>query len=324
MFKDELSLEVATLIGQPINTQLPTPYEISLVCDVLPLAKPGELVYKFSTLDETADVILDIEVDGTIQIVKRGAVGYTLLTFKTLESKLEHVYVEDFLQSVDTNIFARRNASITRGMDKAETKILIDGILAGVGGGYYPDKEPQVITPLSGEDLYDWILAMKHAIEDYGDTYVLLAGSRIKEKIDLYKKEFAEAHNYDVDLAGDLTKMGITVHKGFGKVCRTSASGNDEVEEAIIDSKKAILVATNSRIAEGKPIKFLRRQISPEIAKLMGAEVDNAQRAIVVNPVPVIDAGANKRAIGVYGMESFILAITNPYAISTIDLNDYI
>ena len=320
MMKDFV-LETSGLIGEPVNIQLPVAVEISSVADFLPLAKPGELVYKFSALDKTADTIIDINVNGTINVKKRSPVGYTLLDFKTLESQLEHVYIEDILGSVDTDVFARRNVSITRGMDKRELKILIDGILAN--GAYFPESgaDSNVISPESGEDLYDWLMAMKHVIEDYGDKYVLLAGSRVKEALDLYKKERSSTDNYNVDLLGDLNKMGFEIQKIYGKV---ADDVDTETEDDVMGSYKAILVARDSRIAEGKPIKFVRRQISPEIANLMGANVDNAQRAIIVNPVPVIDNGANKRAIGVYGMESFIFAITNPLAISVTDLEDYI
>lgn len=320
MMKDFV-LETSGLIGEPVNIQLPVAVEISSVADFLPLAKPGELVYKFSALDKTADTIIDINVNGTINVKKRSPVGYTLLDFKTLESQLEHVYIEDILGSVDTDVFARRNVSITRGMDKRELKILIDGILAN--GAYFPESgaDSNVISPESGEDLYDWLMAMKHVIEDYGDKYVLMAGSRVKEALDLYKKERSSTDNYNVDLLGDLNKMGFEIQKIYGKV---ADDVDNETEDDVMGSYKAILVARDSRIAEGKPIKFVRRQISPEIANLMGANVDNAQRAIIVNPVPVIDSGANKRAIGVYGMESFIFAITNPLAISVTDLEDYI
>jgi len=320
MMKDFV-LETSGLIGEPVNIQLPVAVEINSVADFLPLAKPGELVYKFSALDKTADTIIDINVNGTINVKKRSPVGYTLLDFKTLESQLEHVYIEDILGSVDTDVFARRNVSITRGMDKRELKILIDGILAN--GAYFPESgaDSNVISPESGEDLYDWLMAMKHVIEDYGDKYVLMAGSRVKEALDLYKKERSSTDNYNVDLLGDLNKMGFEIQKIYGKV---ADDVDTETEDDVMGSYKAILVARDSRIAEGKPIKFVRRQISPEIANLMGANVDNAQRAIIVNPVPVIDSGANKRAIGVYGMESFIFAITNPLAISVTDLEDYI
>jgi hypothetical protein len=313
----DMVLEISQLIGQPINTQLPVAVEIAAIADILPMAKPGELVYKFSALDNTADTILDINANGTINVKKRSPVGYTLLEFKTLESQLEHVYIEDVLNSVDTDVFARRNASITRGMDKRELKTLIDALL-DITNTMYPESgvSANAITPSSGDDVYDILMEMKHAIEDYGDGYTLLCGSSVKSAIDLYKKAKSLTQNYNVDLLGDLAKMGFKIVKVFGKV----ADDTGETQDAVMNANKAILIATNSTIAEGKPIKFVRRQISPDIASLMGAKVDDAQRAIIVNPVPVIDSGANKRAIGVYGLESFVAAIVNPLAISTCDL----
>jgi hypothetical protein len=91
------------------------------------------------------------------------------------------------------------------------------------------------------------------------------------------------------------------------------------------------MVATNSRIAQGKPVKFVRRRISPEIATLMGADVDNAQRAIIANPTPVqavppVTGGtqSNLLAYGVFGYESVVMAITNPLAISKADATSII
>ena len=91
-----------------------------------------------------------------------------------------------------------------------------------------------------------------------------------------------------------------------------------------MDTKKAVLIAKNSRIAEGKPIKFVRRKIGAEIAKLMGADVDSAQRALMVNPTPVNVSGTNTLAYGVYGYESVIFTITNPYAICIADLTSIV
>ena len=74
------------------------------------------------------------------------------------------------------------------------------------------------------------------------------------------------------------------------------------------------MIALDSTIAKGRPIVFVRRRISAEVAKLMGADVDSAQRCTIVNPTPVQDEG-NRLAYGVYGYESIIWAITNKYAI---------
>lgn len=117
-----------------------------------------------------------------------------------------------------------------------------------------------------------------------------------------------------------LKEAGIEVVKVFGKVHNGTSDG------VLLNAKHMIMVAKNSRLAEGKPIKFVRRRISPEIARLMGADVDNAQRATIVNPTPVIaDPGttgsstSNLLAYGVYAYESLVMAIVNPLAICTSD-----
>jgi energy-converting hydrogenase Eha subunit A len=70
---------------------------------------------------------------------------------------------------------------------------------------------------------------------------------------------------------------------------------------------------------------FIRRKINAEVAKLMGAEVDKAQRALIVNPTPVNVGGVNTLAYGVFGYESLIWAIVNPYAIcKSGDLSAYL
>jgi hypothetical protein len=309
-----LQLEIAKLIGQPISTQLPVPVEVSAIADAF-TAEPGEKIWRYSTVDKDADVVLNVDTDGKITVIKKTPLSDVELTFQGLNSKLKYVLVEDVLGEPDTQILARKKEAITRGMDKSELKMIIDGIEAGTN---VPSNQGiQSHTVSSAEDLYDVILAMKHKVEDYGDGYTLLVGSTVKEKIDTYDKDKASSFNYNVTLTAKLKELGIEVVKVFGKVDRGSGEVN------IMGAKKLILVAKNSRIAEGKPVKFVRRRISPDIAKLMGANVNEAQRALIVNPVPVQTelAGThyNLLAYGVYGFESVIFCITNPLAICTAD-----
>ena len=298
------------MIGQPINTQLPVPVEISAIADTF-VAQPGEKVYRFTTLDTTADVVLDVST-GAIVTVARDGVGDAEMTFKGLNSKLEYVLVDAVLSSPDTDLLSRRKESITRAMDKKEVKLIVDAILAGDASGanvYFPAVNPE--DEGSGVDIYDLIVAMKHKVEDYGDGYVLLCAPDVKEAIDNYDKSKVATFNYSMSIGAKLRELGIEVIKMFGKV----SVATNEAEVAIMPAGKMILVAKNSRISEGKPIKFVRRLISPEIAKLMGATVDNAQRALIVNPTPVNLAGVNTLAYGVYGYESIIFCITNPKCI---------
>ena len=304
------ALEVAQLIGQPINTQLPVPVEISAIADTF-VAQPGEKVYRFTTLDTTADVVLDVST-GAIVTVARDGVGDAEMTFKGLNSKLEYVLVDAVLSSPDTDLLSRRKESITRAMDKKEVKLIVDAIIAGDASGanvYFPALNSEDLG--SGSDIYDLIVAMKHLVEDYGDGYVLLCAPDVKEAIDNYDKSKVATFNYSMSIGAKLRELGIEVIKMFGNV----SVATNEAEVAIMPAGKMILVAKNSRMSEGKPIKFVRRLISPEIAKLMGATVDNAQRALIVNPTPVNLAGVNTLAYGVYGYESIIFCITNPKCI---------
>jgi hypothetical protein len=300
------ALEIASLIGSPINTQLPVPVELMAIADTF-TAQPGEKVYRFTNLDSTADVVLDVST-GAIVTVKRDGVGDAEMTFKGLNSKLEYVLVDAVLASPDTDLLSRRRESITRAMDKKEVKLIVDAIIAGTAS-YFPTVVPEDIG--SGADIYDLIVAMKHKVEDYGDGYVLLCASNVKEAIDNYDKAINASNVGGVSLPAKLKELGIEVVKMFGKVAVDGA----ETEVVIMPAGKMILVAKNSRISEGKPIKFVRRLISPEIAKLMGATVDGAQRATIVNPTPVNLAGVNYLAYGVYGYESIIFCITNPKCI---------
>ena len=307
-------LEIAKLIGQPINVQLPVPVELGAIADVF-TAEVGEKVWRYTAFDTSLDTCLQVDSAGAITLVKRTPTGDAELTFDGLNSKMEYVLIDDILSETDNvQVLARRKESITRSMDKRELYAIVTALLAKTAG-FLPGVNPAEYTVGSSKDLYDVIIGMKHLVEDYGDGFVLLVGSTVKEKIDTYDKDNVGSFRYNIALISRLREIGIEVIKVFGNVELTDGGG----ETAIMDSKKLILVAKNSRIAEGKPIKFVRRKISPDIARLMGAEVDSAQRALIVNPTPVNNAGVNTLAYGVYGYESVIWTITNPKAICIAD-----
>jgi len=318
--KRDLQLEIAQLIGSPINVQLPVPVEMSAIADFSKVAA-GEHVWRIQNLDLTADVILDVDSNGVITVIKRTPGSDVELTFKGLNSKLEYVLVDDVLNSADQTTLARRKASISRGMDKTELKLVLDAMLTPTSTYYPANKQSNLndVAAVSADDLYDVIISHKQSIEDYGDSFLLLAGKDVKNAIETYDKDNATDFNYNVTLEDRLVKAGIKVMKIFGQVSNT----DNEVALDLLDAKTFILVAQNSRIVDGKPVQFVRRIISPEIAKLMGATVDSLERAVIVNPTPVQAVVSGTRqsllAYGVYGYESVIFAITNPYALASCD-----
>lgn len=317
-----MDLEISKLIGQPINYQLPVPVELSEICN-LDTVEPGEMLWRYTNVDTDLDTILVIDTaDGKLIQVKRSPLGQTQIAFQGLNSKKEYVLVDAVLASPDTKVLGRKKEAIIRGMDKRELKLVLDGIEAGTNTP--GNASVQSYTILSGLDLYDTIIAMKHLVEDYGTDYVLLVGSRVKEEIDLYDKKQAGTLHYNVTLNAKLKELGINPMKIFGKVESTSGGG----EAVLLNTKHMILVARNSRVASGKPIWFVRRKISPEIAKLMGADVDTAQRALMVGTSPeIVDfsgVSANVLGFSVVGYESIIFAIPNPKMIVTCDATSII
>ena len=315
-----LDLEIAKLIGEPINTQLPVAVAIAEIADTF-TAEAGEHVWRIKNLDNTADVVMSVDANGIITPVKRTPLQDVELTFSGLNSKLDYVLVEDILNKVDTNALARRKEAITRGMDKRELKLILDAILTPTSA-VFPHNEVggYEVSVESGDDIYDVYFKAKHGIEDYGDGFVSLVGSTVKEKIDTYDKDNVTSFNYNVVLMDRLAKVGISVRKIFGKVSTVTG----ETESSLLDAKTMILVAKDSTISEGKPIQFVRRKINPAIAKLMGADVDGAQRAIIVSqtPVPINTAGTTDLILGyaVYGYESVVICIKQPKGIATADL----
>jgi len=312
-----VDLEISKLIGEPINYQLPVPVELQEICNI-DTVEPGEKLWRYTNVDADLDTILVVDTtDGKLKQVKRSPLGDTEISFQGLNSKKEYVLVDAVLASPDTKVLGRKKEAITRGMDKRELKLVLDGIEAGTNTP--GNASVQSYTAGSAEDLYDAIMGMKHLVEDYGDNYVLLCGSAVKEAIDTYDKDNASTFNYHVTLTTKLRELGVKIVKIFGKVESTDGGG----EEVLLNTNHMILLGKNSRVAEGKPVWFVRRKISPEIARLMGADVDKVQRAVMVGQTPeIVDfSGTSSNVLGfsVLGYESVIFAIPNPKMIVTCD-----
>lgn len=295
---DRVDLTIAQVLGAPIDPNLKVPVALAEIAEI-ETAQPGDLVRIFnnSAEDVQEDVIYSVDANGGLTINKVSPVAPATLTFVGLQSKLDYVLIDEILPAADQNALARKKAGITRAMDKQEVKRICDAILG------IPSQE---VTQASGEDLYDLIVKMGHLVEDYGDNCVLLVGSAVKEAIDTYDKENADNFHYRVGIKEYLAEAKIKVIKMTGKV-----NGS-----AILATAKLILVARDSTLAIGKPITFVRRLMSPEIAKLMNSE--STERAISVAQAPqVINAsGKNTLGYGVFGYESIIETITNYRALA--------
>jgi hypothetical protein len=298
---ERIDLEIAQVLGQPIDPNLKVAVALSEIAN-LETAQPGELVRIFnnSAEDTNDDDVYAVDANGGLTLHKVTPVAPATLTFVGLQSKLEYVLIDEILPAADQNALARKKAAITRAMDKEELRRICTAMLG---------LTTQEVDAASGEDLYDVILKMKHKLEDYGDNYILLAGSTVTEKIDTYDKDKVSTFEYRIGLKETLAQLGIKVVKVIGKVNGV----------AVLAATKAIMVARDSSLAQGKPVTFVRRMINPAIAAQMGVEA--GERLVSVAQVPTIINADNKNTLGygVFGYESIIETITNYRAIAWSD-----
>lgn len=294
-----MQLEIMKYIGEPINPNLPVPVEISKIADVYTV-EPGEKTWYYASQDTDDDEIYQVNTStGAVTPVKRSPMDVTELSFQGLNSKKEYVLLDTVMDSPDQQVLGRKKARISAAMDKLELRLILKAIT--------DSASVETVTLDSGEDLYDVIVQAKQAIEDRGDKFVLLAGSTVNNKLDTFDKDKASTFNYNVTIRDKITKMGIEVVKIFGSVKYTG----DTDMTALLDAKRFILIAINSRIAEGKPLAFVRKKVSPLIAQQMGASVDNAQRALIVDKALTNIDGTDTLGYGVIGYQKCIWAILN-------------
>jgi hypothetical protein len=302
MEERKLSVEIAKAIGTPIDPNLPVNPMILAIAetDAVPA---GEDCWTF-VADTEVDKVYTLDSNGAITVVKVVPNATSALNFAYFDSGLHYILAKDVLETKDSSKLARTKARVTRGLDKKEVAGILTVALAAATG-------TRAITQATAEDILDVIIRMKQSVEDYGDNYILLAGSAVKAKIDAYDKDRADQDYYKVGINETLAGMGIKVIKVSGKL--TVDSGSDT---ALLATDSAILVALDSTLQVGRPFVAVRRIISPELAAGMGIEVTEAQRGLFVANTPVILSGVNTLGYGIYGFENFVIACINPLAVA--------
>lgn len=148
-----MKLEIAKLIGEPINPALPVPVALSAIADVS-TAPAGDKVYQYASEDNDVDEIYEVNTStGKIVVVKKDPLSDAQLTFTGLNSRKQYVLLDTVLSSPDVEVLGRKKASISRGMDKLELKRILDAILEDTYAGGVSLTAIEEIGIDSGEDL---------------------------------------------------------------------------------------------------------------------------------------------------------------------------
>jgi hypothetical protein len=307
-FLETAAQQIGKLIGQPIDPNVPVPPILKEIFD-FDTAEPGELVQTYTVEDTNGgDTITAVGIGGVISEYKITPQTPAFVTFSTVESRLERVQIDELLNSPDQKVVARRKRAVTRAMDKKITKEALDLILA---------KSSQEVVKVTGMDLYDLIIGMKNKIQDYGTDYILLAGSNVDNAIDTWDKDNATNFNYKVSLVEKLAEKNIKLVRvpavaeyNYIASDDTGAPETDNIK--VLDADTMIMVARDSTIQEGgKPGIYIRRKFSPELAAMMGSDVDATYRATSVIPLPVNVGGYNTLCVGIFAVEQRVCVLLN-------------
>ncbi len=313
IFGSEFETRISMLVGDPVSKNLRAPFDLGLICN-LDTVPAGEKVYEVQGIDPDQEIVLDASADGSVTAVKKTQVGYAVVTFKEIESPVYYAKLGDLVNKEDTQALARANDFIAEGMDKREIKVVLDAIINASSENPTQDathKEIKKIVASSGDDLYDIMDEALRTIEDYGKNFAWLCGTEAYKAIGRYKKAKAGTFNYQIDLIGDMQKLGASDPiKVNGKV-KLSESGT---AQNLLNPNYVIFVANDG----DKPIDFIRRKISPDIVKMTGGDVNRQYRLVLVKNLLV---GDNKSTVGIYGWESFVAVIKSPFRIVVVDLS---
>jgi hypothetical protein len=295
-------LEVARIIGEPIDPRKPYPDVVSAVA-ITASADPDEYVYYFDVLNET-DIVYTITSNGNVTTTNVTPDTPTQFTFIDIASPEYYVKLTD-LASAKEAVFARKLKTIERALDMYETKYIFDLASTATATSGFSHTLSSAQLRFNYQDL---ILLIQDVI-DYGDNYVLYVGSTIDRDMMLWDWN----DNKYASTIEAFKALGIEkVRMGVGNI---TIDTNAAIRQ--LTAVTAYLIARDC--AMGKPFLFVRKKLSD--IDLLGAAIKQdgtkPERLVFASPNPITVAGGNRYlAVGLTGFEEIVAACINPYAIA--------
>jgi hypothetical protein len=296
-------LEVARIIGEPIDPRKRYPDVISMVCE-LDTADPNEYAYYFDVLNET-NTVYTITSSGSVTSTAVTPDTPTLFTFIDIATDEFYVKLTDLASAKEATL-ARKLRTIDMTLNMYETKYLFDLAAAAASSA----STTHTLTSATMRFNYANIIDMLQDVVDYGDNYVLLCGSTIDS--DMQKWDWND-NKYQSMIAA-FKDLGITkVRMGVGNLAIDGGHNNRQLLH-----NKAYIVATDTVV--GKPFLFVRKKLND--IDLLGAAIkqngEKPERLIFASPNPIVASGGTTRylAVGIVGFEEIVAACINPYAVS--------
>jgi hypothetical protein len=294
------ALELAKILGEPRDPRRPYTMLQSTICET-GTAEPEDYVYSFDVLMDT-DLIYTITSTGELTQVNVTPDSPALLTFIDVASPEYYIKITDLAKKKE-DVLARKTVTINRAMNAYENRLIVSGIDGAV-------QTANQFGLRSGETgfTYPDLIDMLDGVQDYGDKFVLIAGTSVAKDIVLW--DFNE--NKYQSLKAALADLNIEIIRVNQTVTIDGAS------TPVIAATKAYLVATDTEV--GKPVLFVRKKLDSisMLGGVMSEAGDQPERLIISssNPVTVLSGSKRYLAVGVTGYEELVIAITNPYALA--------
>lgn len=298
MEKKYSQLEIARILGEPRDPRRPYTKLIDSICET-DTADPDEYVYYYDVLQDT-DMVYTTIANGVTQVAVTPDTP-TLLSFIDIASPEYYIKITD-LADAKERVLARKVKTINRALNAWENYKILTTVNAAVQAGNIHSLKSGV-NHFNFENLVDMI----DGLIEYGDDYVLVAGSQIDKDIKLWdwtdnKYQSLKQAFEDLNVKVVRVKQTVTI----------DGSATD-----VLDTNTCYLVANDTEV--GKPVLFVRKRLNS--IKLLGGVIsDNGEepeRLIFASPNPITVTGtARYLAVGVTGYENVVIAVTNPYAIA--------
>jgi len=296
-------LEVARIIGEPLDPRKPYTDVVAAVCQT-DTADPNEYLYYFDVLNET-DLVYTITSSGQVTSTNVSPDTPAAFTWIDVASPEYYVKITDLAQAKEATL-ARKLRTINRALNMYENKYIFTLADASTGTSGFDNS----LTSGQMRFSYNDLITMIDNVIDYGDDYVLFAGTEMDKDMMLWDWNDNKYHSM-IDAFTNLNIKKIRMGIGTFQIDANTAARQ-------LAANTGYLIA-NSGVT-GKPFLFVRKKLSD--IDLLGAAIkvngDKPERLVFASPNPITASGGTSRylAVGLTGYEEIVAACVNPYAVS--------
>lgn len=293
-------LELAKIIGEPLDPRKPYPDLVTAVC-FTDTAEPNEYVYYHTYLSAT-NIVYTITSTGTVTSSNVAPQAATEFTFVDSASPEYYVKINELASAKEATL-ARVLKTVNQSLNMKENKYVVDLAIAGA-------QSAHTLTSAQMRFSYNDLIQMLLDIVDYGDDYKLIVGSEIDQDILLWNWNDNKYH----DLLQAFANLNIQkIRMGVGNL---TVDANAAVRQVV--ANRALLIANSTEM--GKPFVFVRRKLND--IDLLGAAIkqngDRPERLVFISPNPITASGGSTRylAVGITGYEQIVAACVNGMCVS--------